>query len=510
MHDSGKNNDVPQTGPSLQAEPLAVTTSTTGNANRVLAVMIVMVFCIVMVGDVQGVALSPLISTISHQLNLTGGQIGWIITGYTLVGAAFSGLLSRLGDSVGAKRVLVPILAAATVGAVIGAVANSLEFLVIGRMLMGLAVPAMPLMWGLVRPRATARQNRLMSFGIATAAGVGIPVSLMLGGFFVSVGVPWQAIFWLTAFFLASALVLLLAVPKSSATHRVRVPLDVVGGLGLGVWLTLLLLALTYGPSDGWTSPNVVIFTVIGVAVLAAWIMQQVKNPHRLIAFRREDLRQMLSGYMGVWAGGFLAPILMFVFLPALLQTPSATGYGFGLTLIESALPMLLLAPVSIFFQVTLAPLTDRFGPRTTLVAGGVLTALGFFGLAVAADTFFLVFVWFFLYACGAMLMLMTGYSLTTAAGRQDNISVTMGLQYAVGNIVSSVAVAVALASFIPNAEGILPESVFTDGFVGAGITLLVCAAAWFCFVPKKFVDKHAAIAVAQEHTQAVTASVHD
>src|SRR3712207_578414 len=171
-----------------------------------------------------------------------------------------------------------------------------MEFLIVGRVLLGLTVPAVPLMWGLVRPLATARQNRTMSFAIGTAASVGVSLSLMLGGLFVIIGVPWQTIFWLSAAFLVLALILLLATPRSAVTHRVRIPLDIVGGLGLGVWLTLILLALTYGPADGWTSPNVIALAVAGVVVLAAWIVQQVKNPHRLMAFRRDDLRQMLSG----------------------------------------------------------------------------------------------------------------------------------------------------------------------------------------------------------------------
>src|SRR5215472_11411421 len=105
--------------------------------------------------DIQGVALSPMIATVSANLKLTGAQVGWIINGLTLSGAVAAGLLSRLADLAGHRRVLIPLLLTATVGSVLCSLATNFEELLIGRFLIGVGVPAVAIIWGLIRPRAT-------------------------------------------------------------------------------------------------------------------------------------------------------------------------------------------------------------------------------------------------------------------------------------------------------------------------------------------------------------------
>jgi MFS family permease len=492
MTNRGTNEEVPPPSASQPMDDKSGKSPTAVGTKRLLAMMMLIIICCIVVADVQGVALSPLVGTIAAEFNLQNSEVGWIITCYTLIGAAFSGLLSRLGDVFGPKRVLTPVLIAALLGTAISALATSLEILVIGRMLLGFSVPAVALIFGLVRPIASARQARLMTFGTGAAAACGVSLSFLLGGLFVLNGVAWQTLFWVCAGFLTAALVLLAATPDAAAGRRVRVPLDLVGGLGLGVWLTFILLALTYGPVDGWTSPRVLAFVLVGLVVLAGWIVQQMKNPNRLMAFRRKDLRQMLSGYSSVWLASYIAPSILLIVLPALLQTPPETGYGFGQSLLGSVLPLVLFAPGGLLAMFTLPTLIDKFGPRVILTIGGIGVAVAFFGLAFAADSYAIVFLWVFVYAYSAHLLQLGGNSLTTASGRQDNISVTIGLQYASGNIVSSVAVAVVLAFFIPNAAGLIPEGVFTTAFIGGGSVVLIGAIALFLFVPRRFDDRHA------------------
>jgi MFS family permease len=505
MVHSGANNEVPPS-PTQPPSPTTTTTTTSATATatadagaqrivptkRLLATMVITIICFIVVADVQGVALSPLVGTIAADLSLSNSEVGWIITCYTLVGAAFSGILSRLGDVLGPKRVLAPMMGAAIIGSIVCALAPSLEVLIVGRMLLGFSVPAVALMFGLVRPVASARQARKITFGVGASAACGVSLSVGLSGVFVVNDISWHALFLVSASFLTVGLVLLLLTPDPSGGRPTRVPLDLVGGLGLGVWLTFILLTLTYGPVEGWTAPRVVLFAVIGIVVLVGWILQQARNPHRLMAFRRDDLRQMLSGYSAVWLGGYVSPSVLLIVLPALLQTPANTGYGFGLTLLQSVLPLLLFGPAGVVCMLILPTLMEKFGPRTVLVAGALMTALTFLTLAFAVQTYAITFVLVFLYAVSAHLLVLGGNSMTTASGRQDNISVTYGLQYASGNIVASMAVAVILAFLAPNADGIVPQSTFTAAFIGAAVVLLLGAVALFLFVPRTFLDRHA------------------
>src|SRR5262249_40248878 len=158
-----------------------------------------------------------------------------------------------------------------------------------------------PLIWGLIRPRTTEDENRRISFWLGTSAAVGVALSLVLGGALLRLGAPWESVFWISAGILALTLVLAVLSPESPVAKREHVSVDWLGGVGLAVWLVSLLLGISYGPSRGWTSDLVLTCLAVFAVTFGVWVVQQVRTPYRLMAFHRQDLRQMVSGYSGVW-----------------------------------------------------------------------------------------------------------------------------------------------------------------------------------------------------------------
>lgn len=460
---------------------------------RAVAMLTCLAVVSVMVSDVQGAGLSPLVGSISKDLGLTSSQVGWIINGYTLMGAACSGIISRLGDLLGHRKLLIVALVLAFVGAVFCAFSTSLPLLIAGRVLIGFSIPVVPLIWGLTRPRTTAQENRRISLWLGTAAAVGAALALVLGGALLRLGAPWQSVFWICAALLAVMLLLAVMSPESPRATRDHERVDWAGGVGLAIWLVALLLAVSSGLSRGWTSRFVVTCFAVFVVVLAAWIVQQVRNPDRLMAFHRQELRQMAAGYSGVWSI-YLATMYMYTFEPALLQTPRSAGYGFGLDVLGSSLPLLTLLPAAVIVQVSLGRLLPWVGPRPVLCGGAVLGAAGFLGLAFFHGQLAVVPVWVFIFAVGVLACYVCGFALTTAAGRQDNIAITVGLQYAGGNIVASIAAAVVLGMLVPDTAGVLPEHVFTSGLAQGGIAMLGLGVLWLFLAPKRLVDNHAMV----------------
>jgi len=91
-----------------------------------------------------------------------------------------------------------------------------------------------------------------------------------------------------------------------------------------------------------------------------------------------------------VWTTNLVALLLgvgmysVFAFLPELLQTPTSTGYGFGVSITISGL---ILLPSSLFMfvlGVMAGPLTKRWGAKVVLVLGLVMGIVAFTLLAVA------------------------------------------------------------------------------------------------------------------------------
>ena len=87
--------------------------------------------------------------------------------------------------------------------------------MLIGRMLTGFAMPMTPIIWGLVRPRATATQIRKIALTLGTVIALGIALSLVLGGILPTIGANWKSIFWVVG--VGAFLLLILALGATSS-----------------------------------------------------------------------------------------------------------------------------------------------------------------------------------------------------------------------------------------------------------------------------------------------------
>jgi MFS family permease len=442
------------------------------------------------VADMQGVVLSPLIGVMTKDLNLTSSQVSWTLNALLLGGAISVGLTSRLGDHIGHKKVLLPLSVLGLIGAVLAATAHGFVPIAAGRFLMGVAV-CTPLAWGLIRPRATASQVQGISVALATAIVIFTPLSLVLGGALLKAGLGWQTAFWIVAAGYSVMILSLLVSPESPEAVRVRVPLDWAGVIGLGVWLTALLLSISEGPSRGWTSGYVLTGFAVAVVVFVMWTVQQARARTPLMDFQGMDLRQVISGYTGVCSISISAAAL-FIYLPALLQTPTRSGYGFGLSTFQASLPLLMILPGALIAGWWTKAGLPRFGPKRTMVSGAAVGSLAFFGMSLAHSELWLIYTWVLVYAAGIIVCWNAGWALVAASGRQDNTSITFGVQYVTQNLAAAITTALVIVSLTPGSNGLIPESAYRVGFLAVGIVILAFIAVWLVVLPDRLVDRHA------------------
>ncbi|RKS06762.1 EmrB/QacA subfamily drug resistance transporter [Nocardiopsis sp. Huas11] len=453
-------------------------------ASKPTAVIAVLAFAGITVSLMQTVII-PIVPRLPELLGTSAAQAAWVVTATLLAGAVATPVAGRLGDMYGKRRVLLVSLGLLIAGSVLAALSSSLMPMVVARALQGLAAGVIPL--GISVMRDTVPAERLgsataaMSASLGVGGALGLPASALLVEY-----ADWHMLFWAAAAVGAVATVLVLvAVPESSVRSGGR--FDLVGALGLSAALVCLLLGVSKGADWGWTSPTILGLFAAAVVVLFAWGAWELRSPRPLVDLRVTARPQVLMTNAASLVFGF-SMFAMSLVLPQILQLPEATGYGLGqglfqvgLVMAPSGLVMMAMAPVS-------SRLSRAAGPRTTLMAGAVVVAVGY-GLAtvLTAAPWQLVIVSSTIgagigLAYGAMpalIMAAVPVSQTAAANSLNT------LMRAVGTSVSSAVAGVLLAHMtVPFAGTAVPspEAFRTVLAVagGAAVVALVVAA----FIP--------------------------
>ncbi len=317
----------------------------------------------------------PLIPQLPLLLHTSASNASWIITATLLAGAVITPIAGRLGDIFGKRRMLILSLVALLIGSVLCALTDSMGMMLVGRILQGLAMGAIPLGISILRDELPGEKVggavATMSATMGVGGAIGLPIAAL-----IAQSADWHALFWASAGLGAVALVLVAAVlPESPVRTPAR--FDGVGAAGLAAGLTALLLPITKGADWGWTSVLTLGLFAAAIVIFVLWGVFELRMQAPLVDLRVSARPRVLFTNLASIAVGF-AMYAMTLSFPQLLMAPSVTGYGLGLTMVQAGLAlapgglvMMLLSPVS-------ARLTARRGPKTTLLLGGAVIGAGY------------------------------------------------------------------------------------------------------------------------------------
>jgi EmrB/QacA subfamily drug resistance transporter len=300
----------------------------------------------------------------------------WVVTAYSL---AFGGLLllgGRLSDLVGRRRMLIIGLVGFAAASALGGAANGFTVLVIARGAQG-AFGAMlaPASLSTLTTTFTDPADRAKAFGVYGAiAGGGGAVGLLLGGLLTEY-LSWRWCLYvnvvLAVVAVTGAVRLLPSHPRDPDVH-----IDWPGTVLVVVGLVALVYGLSEAETSSWSAPETIVLLVVGVVMLARFVLVEQRAAHPLL-----PLRIVLNRFRG---GAYLAIGLsaigvfgIFLFLTYYLQetlgySPVKSGLAF--------LPMIVAIIVASTASSGLLML--RFGPRPLIPAGLVLAAGGLVVLA--------------------------------------------------------------------------------------------------------------------------------
>ncbi|MCL3817247.1 MFS transporter [Aeromicrobium wangtongii] len=325
----------------------------------------------------------PVLSQVRDRFDTDQATVTWVLTAYLLSAAVATPLLGRIGDAVGKQRMLVVTLSLLAIGSAMAALAPSVEWMIVARVVQGLGGGVLPLAFGVIRDEVSQERSGTAVGLLASLVSAAFGIGIVLAGPIVEVlGYTW--LFWLPAIATAlAALATVLFIPESPVRTPGRI--SVLPAVLLSGWLVALLLAISEGNDRGWTSPTILGLFAAAVVLAVTWIWSERRAAVPVIDL---DLMRV----RGVWTANAVAFVAGFgtfaslAFLPQLLQTPVESGYGFGDTISQSGW-VLLPSSVTAFVMGFVAPrLVRRLTARVVICAGAISNVLAFGGIALFHD----------------------------------------------------------------------------------------------------------------------------
>ncbi|MCW2621468.1 MAG: transporter [Frankiales bacterium] len=380
---------------------------------------------------------------IQEDLGFNRADLSWVINAYALT---FGGLLllgARAGDLLGRRRSFLAGLTVFTVASLVGGLALEPWMLLASRAAQGVgAAFAAPSALALLMTSFPEGRARSKALGWYTAVSIGgAAVGLLLGGMLTA----WASWRWVMFVNVPPGIALVLiarrVLPETERSHG---RFDLPGALTSTLGMTALVFGFVRVATHGWSDGLTVAAFVSGVALLAAFVLVELRaespvTPLRLFASRERSMSYvvrllLLAGMQG-----------MFFFLTQFMQDVLGydafqTGLGF--------LP--LTAVVFLASMVSSRTLMNRFPPRRLILFGTTVSASGLAVLTqLSADsgyTAILIPLLMFAVGNGTAFVPMTALALSGV--RQDDAGAASGLVNVIQQVGGSLGLSLLVTAF--------------------------------------------------------------
>lgn len=321
--------------------------------------------------------LNVAIPSLTSELDASTSDVQWMINAYSLVQAGLLLTAGSSADRYGRKKMLIVGLALFGVGSLVAGLSQSSAQLIAARAGMGVGGALLLTTTLAVVVQIFDDTERVKAIGIwSTVASLGFAAGPLFGGFVLDH-------FWWGAIFLINipvALIGLVAVARlvpESKSGRGERP-DLLGALLSTIGMTAVVFAIISGPEHGWASGRVLLTVCVGVAVLAGFVLWELRIPHPMLDmhfFRNQK-------FVGAVAGAILVAFGMTGSLFLLTQhLQFVLGYGpleAGLRTAPMALTVVVLNLAGLG-----ARMVRKFGTPVVIAAGMSCLAAGLAAIAV-------------------------------------------------------------------------------------------------------------------------------
>ncbi len=338
--------------------------------------VITAVVCLALATVVAAMAsLNVALPDIARDTHASQTDLTWVIDAYSL---AFASLLlpgGGLGDRYGRRMALIIGLTIFGAASAVAMAATSATELIALRAVLGLgAALVMPATLSTITSTFPASERtRAISIWAAVGGGAGI-LGLLASGVLLA-GFSWRSIFALNVVLATIALAgTLRFVPESADPDAPR--LDVCGAVIAVAALVALVFSVIEAPTYGWLAARTLGGLILAFALIAVFILWELRQAHPLLDPRLFRSRQLTTGSMSIFVQFFAFFGFTFIGMQYLQLVRGDTPLLAAVQVLPLAAAMI---PTS-----RLAPgLTARYGTRTVCAGGLALVGAG---LAIIAQ----------------------------------------------------------------------------------------------------------------------------
>lgn len=320
-------------------------------------------FVAVLNSSLMNVAMNKFVAVFGSDIN----TMQWVITGYTLASAMVIPMSGFLGAKFGNKNIFIYSVAGFTLFSVVCGLAWSSSTMILFRIIQGFAGGfIMPIGMSIIYT-TFPREKTGTAIGLWGVAAMCAPaLGPTFGGYLIQ-NFSWRLLFFINIPIGILAVILGKVLLKDSP-RREGLKFDLTGAILSMLFFGSLLLALSKGQQQGWTSLFIIslLFVAFFSLLLLIWVELGVEQPVLdLKLFKNLKFAiSVIAGslvMMGMMGGTFLTPLY-------LQNIQGLTAMQTGLLMMPQSIAMALMMPIS-------GKLADKFGIVPLCITG--LTILG-------------------------------------------------------------------------------------------------------------------------------------
>lgn len=299
----------------------------------------------------------------------------WVLLAYMLAQTVLVLTAGRLADMVGRKQLYV--LGSALFGLTAlaaGFVATGGELVVV-RLVQGAAGAFMMANSSAIVTDAFPKRQLGLALGTnMIVAAVGSILGTILGGWLTTFG--WQWVFWFNVPFSVVGTVWAWLYLREQVQLDRHQRFDIPGTLAYLVSITGLLVALTVGGIQGWTTPLVIGGFVVAIVVLPIFFVIEWRARQPMLDLTLFHDRLFAMGNLSAFLNSLARLAVTFLFVFYFQGPKQQDALTAGILLTPLAIGMLVTSPISGY-------LSDRHGSRLLASLGLVVSAIGLAGMAL-------------------------------------------------------------------------------------------------------------------------------
>lgn len=300
----------------------------------------------------------------SIDLNVTMGQIQWVIVAYMLVLTVFLPFFGKLGDIFPKNKLYASGFLIFALGAFLNTTADSFLLLIAYRCLEALGASIMLSNAQAIIVSIFKHERRGKALGLnGCIVAIGGMSGPALGGILINY-FGWHSVFVpCIPIALAGAYYSWRMLPHMIKTDKTNFKFDYRGFVYFTISLFALLLAISEGYSWGWNSLKIITLGVITLIFGALFYIRDHRISYPLIDFSIFSIRPFTFGNLAVmmsYMAMFTNSILLPFFLQEILKlNPLVTGF----LILPYSLTLSFIAPIS-------GRLSGKYGGRYLTLAG--------------------------------------------------------------------------------------------------------------------------------------------